>query len=336
MQQINKFMKKVAAMGLMVAVLLCSVIAVDVCTGNVMHAEAAAIKTKAYDLAIAETFDLSKKISGKNKKATYTYSSSKKTIATVSKKGVVTTKAAGTTKITVKEKKNGKTSMVGTVKITVHKAEVSQLVDYEFTTAEGAFEKKPYQMPLKYDVKYINPKAVYTWYSKNPKAVTISKDGLITSIKKEYLTLEDDYRASEDLIIKETYKGKTRKVGIISVWVYKPGLEVKKGSVIELKKGETYNTYFLVTAGTYNYRCVLSDDYYETENELLKAIDEYESSDDHDSEPNPIVDFIHNEDGYPMVQANGIGERYLYCIGYNYVKDTYDDYLGYVKIVVTE
>ena len=78
-----------------------------VCTGislpdsNVAKAaKKAKLKTKKISLKVGKKKKIA--ISGKVKKAKYTFKSSKKAVASVSKSGVVTAKKAGTDKITVK------------------------------------------------------------------------------------------------------------------------------------------------------------------------------------------------------------------------------------------
>ncbi len=82
-------------------------------------AKKATIKSKSITLTVGS----SKKITIKNKqkKASYTFGSKNKKIASVSKAGVIKAKKAGKTKITVKEKLNKKTRTVGKVSVTVKK-----------------------------------------------------------------------------------------------------------------------------------------------------------------------------------------------------------------------
>ena len=84
-----------------------------VCTGislpdsNVAKAaKKAKLKTKKISLKVGKKKKIA--ISGKVKKAKYTFKSSKKAVASVSKSGVVTAKKKGNAVITVKEKKKKK------------------------------------------------------------------------------------------------------------------------------------------------------------------------------------------------------------------------------------
>lgn len=86
--------------------------------GNEAAAAAkATLKNKKADMKVGEKVTI--KIKNKKKKGKYTYTSSKKAVATVSKKGVITAKKKGSANITVKEKYNKKTRSLGKVKVTV-------------------------------------------------------------------------------------------------------------------------------------------------------------------------------------------------------------------------
>lgn len=95
-----------------------------ICTGislpdsNVAKAaKKAKLKTKKISLKVGKKKKIA--ISGKVKKAKYTFKSSKKAVASVSKSGVVTAKKKGNAVITVKERKKKKTKVIGKVKVTV-------------------------------------------------------------------------------------------------------------------------------------------------------------------------------------------------------------------------
>lgn len=80
-------------------------------------AKKTSIKTKKISMKVGQKKKI--KLKNKKKKASYTYSSSKKSLATVSKKGVVSAKKAGTVQILVKEKYKKKTRKVGIVRISI-------------------------------------------------------------------------------------------------------------------------------------------------------------------------------------------------------------------------
>lgn len=95
-----------------------------ICTGSVIPtsnvakaAKKAKLKTKKISLKVGKKKKIA--ISGKVKKAKYTFTSSKKAVASVSKSGVVTAKKNGNAVITVKEVKNKKKRTLGKVKVTV-------------------------------------------------------------------------------------------------------------------------------------------------------------------------------------------------------------------------
>lgn len=77
----------------------------------------ATIKTTKFSIQKGKTKTIGLK--NKQKKAVYTFKSSKKSIATVSKKGKVTAKKIGTAKITVREKLGTKNRKVGIVTVVV-------------------------------------------------------------------------------------------------------------------------------------------------------------------------------------------------------------------------
>ena len=327
MEHVKRTIRNQIVLAMLIVTLIGIENAIGLGIGNVVVTESATIKAKTYDLAIMETLNLTEKMNGRSKTATYSFSSTKKAIATVNKKGIVTAINAGTTKVTIKETKNGKISTVGTVKIIVHKSEVNWLIEdnYVVTTAKGALEKNPYQLELEQCVQYINPKAEYTWYSGDTKKLQITKDGKIVHAEGKGTT-------SVDIIIKESYKGKARKIGQFCIFVSEPKLEKKSGSVVKLKKGEEYNFISDMSFGlSNNWYVVLDDKLYQTEQEI-QAIRQQVEEDTTKHEKSPIADFVKNSQG--VIKANGTGTRYLYFFGYNWLTETYDAYMGYVKIVV--
>lgn len=87
---------------------------------NIRHASSATkatLKTLTASIKVKETINAT--ISNKNKKATYSYTSSDKKVATVTSGGKITGKTKGTATITVKETYNNKTTTVGKMTITV-------------------------------------------------------------------------------------------------------------------------------------------------------------------------------------------------------------------------
>lgn len=87
-------------------------------------AKKAVLKSKNISMNVGEKKKI--KITGKQKKAVYKYSSAKKAVASVSKKGVITAKKAGKVKITVSEKIAKRRKKLGKVKVTVKNAQPQQ------------------------------------------------------------------------------------------------------------------------------------------------------------------------------------------------------------------
>ena len=120
----RKLKSKLLSVVLAVTMIAGSLSAISSFDGTAPLASAAK-KTSLKTKKLTITKGSSKKIVLKNKKAkrTYTFTSSKKKVATVSKKGVVKGKKVGKANITVKEKyksgKKTKTAKIGTVKVNV-------------------------------------------------------------------------------------------------------------------------------------------------------------------------------------------------------------------------
>lgn len=262
----------------------------------------------------------------KQAKATYTYSSSKKSVATVSSKGVITGKAVGKAKITVKQKYKGKTTTVGSVTVNVKKSTLYEEVtdaDYPwwFSAQPGFISKSdPAVIDAENVVCFMNPKAKYTFYS-STKDLVISKTGKVTEVKragKGYLT------------VKETYKGKTRTVGKMPIEMVDPKYT-----------GEDTITLYV---GDYGFmpaeyakglgRCNFSwSDTEQTEEEVLKEA----NIDDESAEDEVLllnIDSEGNWDGY--VSAKATGTRYCTLAQYNYLTKKYDKIIGRFKIVVPD
>jgi hypothetical protein len=154
---------------------------------------------------INQTIDVSMYLI-KRSKATYTFTSSNKSVAKVSSKGKITAVKVGTAKIKVVEKYKGKKTTLGNVKVAVKKAVLDDLtypiyVDEEDYTDTINFENY---------ILYENPKATYKIFSNDTSKVKISAKGVITYANGE----EGD---TVKLTVKETYKGKTRTIGTASI-----------------------------------------------------------------------------------------------------------------------
>ena len=181
-------------------------------------------------------------IINKVKNAKYTFKSSNPKIVKIKKimydnTPVLESFNYGTAKITLVEKYKGKSRNVGSFKITVKKAKVYSNSCYEFCFGE----KTKYVHMSWVDVddkitpygtmEYVNEKATYTFYSKNDKIFKIRKNGTYPA----FYQMKDT-----KVIIKETYKKKTRKVGEIKV---KP---------LELESDMIGKTYYAQKDGEYD------------------------------------------------------------------------------------
>lgn len=87
---------------------------------------------------------------------------------------------------------------------------------------KGVLKKFPEQLNPKYVIKNRNKKAKYTFYAADKKKLTISKRGKITAMK--------GYKDGDivKIIVKETYKKKTRKVGVVKYTATFPKITKKK------------------------------------------------------------------------------------------------------------
>lgn len=112
-------------------------------TNEAQAAKKAKLKTKSITVKVGKTKKIT--IAKKNKKAKYTFASSKKKIATVSKKGVVKGKKKGNAVITVKEVKNKKKRTLGKVKVKVMNANTSNKTNTPAPT--GSSKNEPVATP---------------------------------------------------------------------------------------------------------------------------------------------------------------------------------------------
>jgi hypothetical protein len=159
------------------------------------------------------------------KKATYSFTTSDKSVVTVKTKGTkayLTGLKAGTAKITCNQKLNGKTTKVGTCKVTVKNPVFGS--DYSYDPIPvGSMEGF-----LIYG-SYRNYDATYTYTSNSKDFTVIEKIEKEKGTKNNYL-IKQTYTAKKPgkytVTIKETYNKKTTKVGEIS-------FVVKKATVVE-------------------------------------------------------------------------------------------------------
>lgn len=142
----------------------------------------------------------------KRSKASYTFTSTKPSVAKVNSKGKITALKVGTAQIKVTEKYKGKKTTLGTVKVAVKKAVMDDMVYSIYVDDEDYTDTLNYENYILYE----NPKATYKIYSDDTGKVKISTKGDITYANGE----EGD---TTTFTVKETYKGKTRVVGKVSV-----------------------------------------------------------------------------------------------------------------------
>ncbi len=146
------------------------------------------------------------------KKATYSFTTSDKSIVTVKTKGTkayLTGVKVGTAKITCNQKLNGKTTKVGTCKVTVKKAVFASDYVYDPLPVGTIKGFVIYGSFRNYDAKY-----TYTSDSKN---LTIKEELVKEEGTKNTYSIRQTLTAKKagtyTVTIKETYKKKTQKVG---------------------------------------------------------------------------------------------------------------------------
>ncbi len=158
-----------------------------------------------------------------------TFSSSKKTVATVSSKGVVKAKKVGTTTITVKTKDGGKKA---TCKITV-KRPVTKVKLNKTKLTLGA--KETFTLKATVSPSNATNKKV-TYKSSNKKVATVSSKGKVKAVKKGKATITataDGKRAKCTITVKAAPK---------KITLNAKSKTLKKGKTFQLKAKLTKNT----------------------------------------------------------------------------------------------
>ena len=150
-----------------IILLMCMLLSVIVMP---VSASAAKLNKKSISLNVGKTYTL--KATGTKGKITWT--SSKKSVATVSSKGIVKAKKKGTAVITAKYRKNKKLTCKVTVKQPVKSIKLNKT---------SATLKKGSSLTLKAAVapSSANNKAV-TWSSSNKKVATVSSKGVVKTV----------------------------------------------------------------------------------------------------------------------------------------------------------
>jgi hypothetical protein len=159
------------------------------------------------------------------KKATYSFTTSDKSVVTVKTKGTkayLTGLKFGTAKITCNQKLNGKTTKVGTCKVTVKKPGFGSDYSYE-PIPVGKIEG------FLIIGSYRNYDATYTYTTNSKNFTVVEKIEKEKGSKNNYI-IKQTFNAKKagkyTVTIKETYKKKTTKVGEIS-------FVVEKATVVE-------------------------------------------------------------------------------------------------------
>ncbi|MDD3173207.1 MAG: Ig-like domain-containing protein [Herbinix sp.] len=145
-----------------------------------------------------------------NYNATYKYSSADKKIATVNDYGIINGVAKGKTTVTVSENNDGTIKKLGTISISVTATALS-----EKALNVGLNNEEYIRM------NYVNCNAKYKYKSSNTKIAKVDQYGSVTGVSIGKTTIS----------VTETYKGKTTKVGSITVNVVKAKLATKEQEV---------------------------------------------------------------------------------------------------------
>lgn len=207
----KKSLKRLALF-LILALLLPAFSGIIPSINGISHAEAAAKKAKlvGYNntIGIASTPEYLY-VENRNEKATYTFSSKDKKIATVNKYGNVTGVAIGKTTITLKETYKKKTTTIGTY--------VIKVVNSSLDTKEQKFV-----LYNKNDapILYKNLKAKYTYTISDPTILKVEDDGTLRALKT----------GTSTVTVQETYKKVTRSLGTFSAQVIVPTIAEKSAN----------------------------------------------------------------------------------------------------------
>ena len=150
-------------------------------------------KTKA-TLAVGDTLTLKKTLTPEDAETSFTWISSKPSVATVSNKGKVTALKPGKAKITVKTDNGKKASAIITVK------PVPKKVRLNVARVTLGVKKK---LTLKATLTPSGAYTTLTWKSSKPAVASVSKKGVVTAKKP-----------GTAVITVKTHNGKTAKVTI--------------------------------------------------------------------------------------------------------------------------
>lgn len=194
------------------------------------------------------------------KKATYTFTTSNKSIVTVKTKGTkayLTGVKAGKATITCNQKLNGKTTKVGTCKVTVKNCTASaEIYAYDGLPVGKSDTFLVIQSYRNQDAKY-----TYTTDSKNlsVKEVVKKEEGS-KNVYKVYQTVTAKKAGTYKVTVKETYNKKTRTVGEFKVLIEK----ARVSEETSLYSGESMLGFYLVEFSRYDVNYV-----FEAEDETI-------------------------------------------------------------------
>ena len=261
-------------------------------------------------------------VSGAPSKAKITYSSNKKSVATVSSKGVVKGVSVGKAKITVKQTYKGKTKKLKTLTVQVRNAKIDKSNYVEGDLWIGAqpgwvSKKNPVDVSEYNVLSFKNPKAKYTYYTDN-KDLVMDKNGKATEVKNSGVA---------EITVKETYKNKTRKVGIFSLILKDP--EYVGEDTLKIYQGQKDNVSDYISAcGPFVFYWNDKDF---TDEEALEDDNGADSvvSDD-------VFELVTDKDDNCIVKGKNPGIRYVALIQYNYLTEKFDKVFARFKIEVVD
>lgn len=268
-------------------------------------------------------------VSGAPSKAKITYSSNKKSVATVSSKGVVKGVSVGKAKITVKQTYKGKTKKLKTLTVQVRNAKIDKSNYVEGDLWIGAqpgwvSKNNPVDVSEYNVLSFKNPKAKYTYYTDN-KDLVMDENGKATEVKNSGVA---------EITVKETYKNKTRKVGTFSLILKDP--EYVGEDTLKIYQGQKENVSDYISAcGVVGIYC--NDEDF-TDEEALKNFALENEDGANPVKADDVLELVNDEDGYWDYEIKGKnpGIRYAAMLQYNYLTQKYDKVFARFKIEVVD